>query len=225
MTFSLVGRCAETGMVGVAIATSSICVGARCPHARAGVGAVSTQNVTLPSLGPAILDRMAEGSSAAEALEAAMRGMKNLEYRQIAALDAKGRTAHFTGVKTLGTHNVSEGRNCIAAGNLLANEDVTGAMVRAFEAHESRHLASRLLHGLASGLAAGGEVGPVKSAALLVAHEQSWPLVDLRVDWDDDGPIARLQRLWQAYEPQMMDYLSRALDPASAPAYGVPGER
>ena len=56
MTFSIVGRCVNTGMFGVAITTSSICVGARCPHARAGVGAVATQNITDPSLGPRLLD-------------------------------------------------------------------------------------------------------------------------------------------------------------------------
>lgn len=50
MTFSITGHCARTGMAGVAITTSSICVGSRCPHARAGVGAVATQNITDPTL-------------------------------------------------------------------------------------------------------------------------------------------------------------------------------
>ena len=65
MTFSIAGRCARSGMFGVAITTSSICVGARCPHARAGVGAVSTQNVTDPNLGPLVLDMMAAGQARA----------------------------------------------------------------------------------------------------------------------------------------------------------------
>ena len=58
MTFSITGRCEDTGMFGVAITTSSICVGSRCPWARAGVGAVATQNVTLPSIGRMVLDEM-----------------------------------------------------------------------------------------------------------------------------------------------------------------------
>ena len=58
MTFSIVGRCADTGQLGIAISSSSICVGARCPWVRAGVGAVSTQNVTMPALGPQILDML-----------------------------------------------------------------------------------------------------------------------------------------------------------------------
>ena len=56
MTFSIAGRCAHTGAFGVAIATSSIAVGARCAHVRAGVGAVASQNITDPSLGPLLLD-------------------------------------------------------------------------------------------------------------------------------------------------------------------------
>ena len=56
MTFSIIGRCPETGQVGIAISSSSIAVGARCPGVRAGVGPVSTQNITLPALGPQVLD-------------------------------------------------------------------------------------------------------------------------------------------------------------------------
>ena len=61
MTFSIIGRCQETGQVGIAISSSSIAVGARCPWVRAGVGAVSTQNITLPALGPQILDALEHG--------------------------------------------------------------------------------------------------------------------------------------------------------------------
>ncbi|MEX2200282.1 MAG: DUF1028 domain-containing protein, partial [Dongiaceae bacterium] len=70
----------------------------------------------------------------------------------------------------------------------------------------------------------GGEMGPVKSCGLLVVHENSWPLADLRVDWSDDDPIAELRRLWERYEPQMKDYTIRAIDPSSAPSYNVPGD-
>ncbi len=71
---------------------------------------------------------------------------------------------------------------------------------------------------------AGGEVGPTHSAALLVVSDLVWPLVDLRVDWHESDPIAAVRELWTAYEPQMQDYVTRALDPTSAPSYGVPGD-
>ncbi len=224
MTFSLIGRCAETGMFGVAITTSSICVASRCPWARAGTGAVSTQNVTDPRIGPQALDLMAQGHSASKALREVIAANQYPEFRQVTVIDHQGRTAHHSGAKVLGTHAVSEGKDCIAAGNLLKNRDVPAAMTRGFEAGSGLHLAERLLRGLEAGLVAGGEMGPVKSAGLLVMDKQIWPLVDLRVDWSDEGPIANLRELWRLYEPQMKDYVTRALDPRSAPAYGVPGD-
>ena len=83
MTFSISGRCSETGMLGIAITTSSICVGSRCPWVRAGVGAVSTQNITLPSIGPAVLDQLQSGHSAATALRTVMDGEVNGQFRQV----------------------------------------------------------------------------------------------------------------------------------------------
>jgi len=224
MTFSLIGRCAETGMLGVAITTSSICVASRCPWARAGAGAVSTQNVTDPTIGPRVLDLLAGGKSAAEALQAVLAASQYAEYRQVTVIDREGRTAHHSGAKTLGTNAVAEGKDCLAAGNLLSNTDVPKAMVASFTRHADLHLAERLLRGLEGGIVAGGEKGPVKSAGLLVVDKQIWPLVDLRVDWSEDDPIAGLRDLWERYQPQMKDYVTRALDPRSAPAYGVPGD-
>jgi uncharacterized Ntn-hydrolase superfamily protein len=224
MTFSVTGRCARTGMLGVAITTSSVCVASRCPHARAGVGAVSTQNVTDPSIGTRTLDAMAAGKSAPEALASVLKASTFTEYRQVAVIDRNGRTATHSGSKTLGTNAVAEGRDVVAAGNLLATTDVPGAMVRSFEANPNLHLGERLLTALEAGVAAGGEMGPVKSCGLLVVHEHGWPLIDLRVDWNDDDPIVELRRIWGIYEPQMNDYITRALNPSSAPSYNVPGD-
>lgn len=224
MTFSIVGRCGRSGMFGVAITTSSICVGARCPHARAGAGAVATQNVTDPTLGPAILDQLAAGRSAQKALNHVIEGTTNLDYRQLTVVDIKGGTASFTGTNILGTHAESAGKDCYAAGNLLSTEAVPAAMTAEYESNSAEHIAERLLRSLEAGIDAGGEEGDVHSAALLVVHEHPFPLVDLRVDWADADPVVQLRRLWGDYEPQMHDYLTRAIDPAAAPSYGVPGD-
>jgi uncharacterized Ntn-hydrolase superfamily protein len=63
------------------------------------------------------------------------------------------------------------------------------------------------------------------AAGLHVVRDVSWPIVDLRVDWADDDPIAELTALWERFEPQVEDYVRRALDPAAAPSFGVPGDR
>jgi uncharacterized Ntn-hydrolase superfamily protein len=224
MTFSIAGRCEATGAFGVAIATSSIAVGARCPFARAGVGAVSTQNVTDPNLGPLLLDELENGLSAREAIDKIVRGRSFIEYRQLTAVDRNGETASWSGKHILGTHGVSEERNCVAAGNLLRHATLPRAMTKSFAFDSGRHLAERLLAALEAGLASGGEEGPVHSAALLVYHQQPFPLVSLRVDWDDADPIRQLRRLWEDYRPQMAAYLQRAIDPTMAPSYGVPGD-
>ena len=223
MTFSVAGFCEKTGMVGVAISSSSICVASRCPWVRAGVGAASTQNITDPSLGTAMLDIIAKGSSPEQAVQMVIKGRKFINYRQLTVIDIKGRSASFTGSKTLGTHAVVMGDGCIAAGNLLVSTEVPQAMTDIFSKHSNLHLAERLLLALKAGLDAGGEEGPVHSAGIKVAHEHPWPLVDLRVDWSDEKPIDQLIELWRDFEGQMMDYNTRAIDPRSAPSYGVAG--
>ncbi|MBB5414911.1 putative Ntn-hydrolase superfamily protein [Paraburkholderia atlantica] len=224
MTFSIVGRCGNTGQLGIAISSSSIAVGARCPWARAGVGVVATQNVTLPALGPQILDLLESERIAPDAaLERALGASEWSEYRQVTVVDSEGRTALFTGKEALGVHHAVAGNQCVAAGNLLAGKPVIDAMVKAFESTQGA-LADRLLHAMHAAVEAGGEAGPVHSAALKIVDTHVWPVVDLRVDWADDDPIGKLDALWQAYRPQMRDYIARALNPTAAPSYGVPGD-
>ena len=223
MTFSLVGRCSRTGGLGLVVTSSSPAVAARCAWARGSVGAVATQNVTDPSLGPQVLDLM-EHQPAAGALNEVIARAPFAEYRQLAVIDAAGRTAAYSGARTLGRHSSSSGKDCLAAGNLLTDEKVTGAMVHAFGQRPQDHLADRLLDALRAGAAAGGEEGPVRSCGLLVTDKVTWPVTDLRIDWHDD-PITELARLWAVWRPQEAAYLQRALDPAAAPGYGVPGEQ
>lgn len=224
MTFSIVGRCQRTGQLGIAISSSSICVGARCPWVRAGVGAVATQNVTLPALGPQILDRLEhDGMTPEAALAQALGASEWSEYRQVTVIDSLGRTALFTGQEALGLHHAVAGDQCVAAGNMLADRNVIEAMVQAFERTQGA-LADRLLQAMHAAIEAGGEAGPVHSAALKIVDVQVWPVVDLRVDWADEDPIGQLDTLWRAYQPQMQDYIVRALDPTAAPSYGVPGD-
>jgi uncharacterized Ntn-hydrolase superfamily protein len=223
MTFSVVGRCPQTGQLGIAVSSSSIAVGARCAWVRAGVGAVATQNVTLPALGPQILDLLESTQlDPVAALDRALSANDWSQYRQVTVIDGLGRTAFFSGKEALGVHHAVAGEQCVAAGNMLAGVEVIEAMVPAFE-HAQGMLVDRLLAAMHAAMAAGGEAGPVHSAAVKIAGELSWPIVDLRVDWADEDPIGQLDGLWQAYRPQMQDYVTRALNPTAAPSYGVPG--
>lgn len=222
MTFTLAARCPETGQFGLVISSSSPAVAARCAHVRAGVGAVASQNVTDPALGPHVLDLMGSGLPAEAALAEITQATPDIGWRQVLAVDAQGRGAVFTGDKALGTVGQAIGPGAVAGGNLLAGPGVPQAMLTAYFAAGGA-FGDRLIAGLRGGLAAGGEAGPVHSAGLKIADRLSWPVVDLRVDWDEDDPIGGLERLWRLYAPQAADYVRRAETPGAAPAYGVPG--
>ena len=224
MTFSILGRCEDTNMFGVAISSSSICVASRCPWVRSNVGAASTQNITDPSLGNLMLNYLEEGLSADEAIEKIVNEKENIKFRQLILIDKKGKTGSFSGSKILGVNSVSKSLNCIAAGNMLKSENVTQSMTNSFNENKNLNLTERLLVSLKAGLLAGGEEGDVHSAGIKVIHNNTWPLVDLRVDWLENNPIEELYKIWKNYEPQMKDYQSRALDPDQAPTYGVPGD-
>jgi uncharacterized Ntn-hydrolase superfamily protein len=222
MTFSLIGRCTKTGQFGMVISSSSPAVAARCAHVRAGVGAVASQNITDPALGPLLLDQLAAGKAADQALAALVIGRPHIEYRQLLVIDAAGRTAIHSGGQVLGIWGEAQGVDCAAGGNLLANDSIPARMIAAFES-ATGHLGDRLMAALDAGLAAGGEAGPVHSAGLKIADKLDWPLVDLRIDWSE-SPIRDLGTAWQVYRPQMAAYVQRATDPTQAPSYGVPGD-
>lgn len=222
MTFSIAARCAQTGMFGVAISSSSPAVAARCAHARAGTGAVCSQNITDPRLGPRALDLMAAGATAAEATAIIARTAPHAAFRQVLIVDAAGGTGAHSGPRALGIWTEEQGPDAVAGGNLLAHAGVPRAMLDSFAATPG-HLGARLMAALEAGLAAGGEAGPVHSAGLKVVHAVDWPVVDLRIDWHET-PIAALRTAWDIYAPQIEDYVTRALNPEAAPGYGVPGD-
>lgn len=216
MTFSLVGMCRRTGMIGAAVATSSMGVGSRCPFARAGVGAVLTQHRTDPQLGPRGLELLAAGQSAGQVIASLTTDNPTIGWRQLAVLDQRGDTAYYHGDRVQSVHAAAQGDAVCAIGNIIRHETIPQAMVEAFGRHPEEHLAERLLQALEAGLAGGGELKQVKSAALLVVHAQPFPLVDLRVELNPQ-PLVELRFLWELYRPQADLYVRRAIDPDSVP--------
>ena len=223
MTFSIVARCADTGMFGVAVSSSSPAVAARCAYARAGVGAVASQNITDPVLGTRGLGLMALGASAPEAVAVLKATGAHIEFRQVLAVDSVGRTGIHSGSEVLGTHAEAWAENVASGGNLLADQHVPQAIVDGFLG-ATGHLGDRLIAAMRAAIAAGGEEGPVHSAGMKLVDKVSWPVADLRIDWSEDCPIEALANLWTLYKPQLDAYVTRALDPTAAPSYGVPGD-
>ena len=216
MTYSLLGRCARTGQFGAAVTTSSIAVGSRVPHVAPRIGGVLTQHRTDPRLGPRGLELLRGGCSAEEVVAALVASTPDHKWRQLAVIDAQGRTAHFHGASVKPALNAVHVQDCIALGNILANDRVPAAMAAAFTASADQPLAERLVRAMEAGEEAGGEGRPVISAALLVMEREVFPLVDLRVDLAPDA-ITALRALWDAYSPSVEEFVTRAVNPDGAP--------
>jgi uncharacterized Ntn-hydrolase superfamily protein len=216
MTFSLIGRCARTGAIGLASTTGGIAVGARVGFLAHGIGAVLTQHRTDPRLGPRGLALLADGASPAQAVAGVVASIpaEHAAWRQLGAMDAHGATAFFHGASVKPACGAVQAEDCLALGNVLASEMVLDAMVAAF-ADPAPPLAERLLAGLEAGLAAGGEGGPLVSACLKVAEEPGFARLDLRID-RDAAPLGALRALYEAYVPHAGEYARRALDPTQA---------
>ena len=222
MTLSIAAWDQATGQLGAAIASSSISVSSRCLHWRPGIGIALSQNITDPRLGQAMLSLLADGLSVEDAVSTTVESTPYAQYRQLVLINSKGLTGLFSGDRVLGCFSTAQGKHCAAAGNLLDNEAVPAAMTDSFE-NSGGSFGKRLLDALKAGVDAGGEAGPLHSAGLLIGGDVSWPRVELRIDWDDD-PIAKMYARWAVYEPQIEDYITRAIDPRKAPSYGVPGD-
>jgi uncharacterized Ntn-hydrolase superfamily protein len=144
-----------------------------------------------------------------------MAGTPHGWWRQLAVMDAAGATGAFSGDGVTPAVAALEGPDCLAVGNMLVSERVAPAMTAAFAAAPDEPLAARLIAGLEAGLAAGGETGTLRSAAVLVVERESFPLVDLRVDAAGE-PLAALRALYEEYAPWTRDFVARALDPDGA---------
>ncbi len=219
-TFSIVGRCPRSGMLGVAVSTAVPAVGALCPFVKAGVGAVSTQSWVNPYLAIEALERMEQGVSGPEALEQVLANDDAAELRQIGVVDAHGRSASWSGEGCTPWFGHITEANFAVQGNMLVGEATLTAMADAFERSDAQDLAERLLLALEAGNAAGGDKRGKQSAALRVHHSEDYPWLDLRVD-EHDQPVAELRRVATIARLQLLPFVE-GMPKRGQPASGLP---
>jgi uncharacterized Ntn-hydrolase superfamily protein len=205
-TFSIVAYDDTSGMLGVAVSTRVPAVGAVCPFARAGVGAISTQAWTNPLLGIDGLNLLEQGYGAEEALQKLLDADPDPEMRQIIAVDGEGRSAAHTGSETDPWRGHRTGDGYAVAGNMLVGEETIAAMTEAFEAATDDPLPERLLRSLEAGQAAGGDKRGRQSAALYVVKTEPYPYLDLRVDEHLD-PVAELRRVYEVAKRELLPFV------------------
>jgi uncharacterized Ntn-hydrolase superfamily protein len=211
-TFSLVACDPERQYWGVAVSTKPMSVGAVVPWAAWKVGAIATQANTNYHFGPLGLEALRRGLSADEVVRKLVRSDPGREQRQLGVVDARGRSAAWTGSKCMDWAGQVTGDGFSCQGNILANERVVPAMVRAFEARRGS-LASRLYAALVAGGRAGGDRRGMESAAILVVHRERWfdrawsdRWVDLRVD-QHPRPVAEIGRILRKDEAMTRRFL------------------
>src|ERR687894_2255561 len=132
-TFSIAAFDPETDSLGVAVQSKFLAVGAVVPWARAGVGAVATQAMANYNYGPRGLDLMAEGRTAEETVEALVSSDEGRDHRQLGVVDARGRTATYTGAECFDWAGGVTGEHYAAQGNILVGWETVGAMAEAYE--------------------------------------------------------------------------------------------
>jgi len=217
MTWSIIARDAN-GAFGVAIATRFFAVGALCPHAASGAGALSTQALVNPHYGRQGLDLLRAGVPAPEVVKRLTAADEGREHRQLHVIDAAGRIGQFTGKECVGWAGAVSGEGFSVAGNMLAGEDVIRETAKRFESNKSVSLGERLISALSAGEVAGGDKRGKQSAALLVFSKEEYPDLDLRVD-DHVTPLAELRRLYEKAHERFIPYLS--CSPSKARPAGI----
>lgn len=205
-TFSIVARCERTGKLGVAVSTAVPAVGAICPHARAGVGAICTQSFNNPYYGYDGLRMVAEGLAPEDVLARLTTADPGRAIRQVLVVDAAGNAAAFTGEDCVTWNGQHVGEGYAVAGNMLTGPRTIEAMAETFETTTDQALEERLMRVLEAGQAGGGDKRGRQSAALYVVDKEEYPCCDLRVD-DHPQPVAELRRILEVVRAQLFPFM------------------
>jgi uncharacterized Ntn-hydrolase superfamily protein len=217
MTWSIIARDGASGAFGVAIATRFFAVGALCPHAESGVGALSTQALVNPHYGKQGLELLRAGGAAPEVVRRLVAPDEGRAQRQLHVIDAAGRIGQHTGAQCIGWCGALSGDGFSVAGNMLSNEAVIRETARAFEQTRGA-FAERLIAALRAGEAAGGDKRGRQSAALRVVSKEDYADLDLRVD-DHADPLAELARLHEKAHERFIPFLR--CGPSKARPWGI----
>jgi uncharacterized Ntn-hydrolase superfamily protein len=212
MTWSIVARDAS-GALGVIVASRFFAVGALCPHAHSGVGALSTQALVNPLYGLRGLTRLAQGLPAADVVRSLITPDAGREHRQVHIVDAEGNVAAHTGIECIEWCGQVSGNGFSVVGNMLTGPQVIEDTAQVYDAGRELPFAERLMAAMQAGEAAGGDKRGKQSVALLVCTTEAYPFLDLRVD-DHPDPLVELRRLYvkslERFQPFLACLPSRA---------------
>ncbi len=203
-TFSIVAIDPMTEEYGIAVASKVFDVGYIVPWIRTGVGAVATQALANPFLGPMILDAIEKGYSAEEALEISLSQDSLKEDRQVGVVDFAGKSVAFTGKNTLSWAGHKNAPYVSVQGNIITGPEVIDTMLSVF-LNSKGPLGERLLSALEAGEFIGGDKRGKQSASLIVLRRRGGyqgvddRLIDLKVV-DNEEPVRELRRQYESWQ-------------------------
>jgi len=220
MTYTILGRCAKTGRVGIGIATFSVTVGRYAHSTKSNTGVTVTQANANENNNAIALRLLSQGFGAKAVLDQLKANDAYHAYRQIGVIDRTGAVAAYTGANVRGWAGEVTGPNYISTGNGLRGPHVAEAIAKGFLAEPDADLEHRLLMALEYGRDAGGQGNATahrteRSAALQVSSTLIHPDIDLRVDLHDKA-VDELRRVWGVYKKYEGYYADRGRNPRSA---------
>jgi uncharacterized Ntn-hydrolase superfamily protein len=220
MTYSIIGRCARTGRLGLGITTFSLAVGGRCEGVAANVGISKTQAFPNRTNDPLAIKLLAQGLMPERVMQVLAANDSEHDYRQIAIMDRDGRVAAHTGSGTRGWSGHEIATDCVAFGNGLVGPQVLAGLISGFMAKPADPLELRLMQALETGRDAGGQGTadahkPERSAAIKVVDRLDYPDIDVRVDVHPVA-VAELRRVLEEFKLYEAFYRQRGRDPSHA---------
>ncbi len=220
MTYSIIGRCARTGRLGLGITTFSLAVGGRCEGIAANVGISKTQAFPNRHNDPLAIRLLAQGLLPVRVMQMLADNDTEHDYRQIAIMDREGRVAAHTGPRTRGWSGHDTGAGCVVFGNGLVGKQVLVGLLAGFLTQPDDALEYRLMRALEAGRDAGGQGDvshhkPERSAAIKVVDRLDYPDVDVRVDVHPTA-VAELRRVLEEIKAYEVFYRERGRNPSQA---------
>ena len=206
MTWSLLAR-ESNGTLGVAIASRFFAVGSLCVHTQRGVGALSTQALMNPLLGPLGMKLMQSGKAMQQVMQDLLQTDAGSEQRQVQLLPMQGEAVAHTGKACIDWCGHVSGQDFSIAGNMLAGPQVLAETAKVFQATQGMPLAERLILAMQAGEDAGGDKRGKQSAALRIHADEDYLQLDLRVD-DHEDPLLELKRLYDKSLERFQPFLS-----------------
>jgi len=203
-TFSIVAIDTMTDEYGIAVASKVFDVGYIVPWIEVGVGAVATQALANPYLGPWALDALEQGHTVEEALTTVLAQDSSKEDRQIGIVDKNGQAIAFTGKNTNPWAGHKTAPYVSVQGNILTGPEVIDTMLAVF-LNSSGPLGERLLLALEAGESVGGDKRGKQSAALIVLRKRGGyqgvdnRLIDLKVV-DNLEPVKELRKQYESWQ-------------------------